>query len=139
MTTPVPNDIAELRLKSVGPETAVFAIPGTDYRIELLVEGLDEALVGTRVRGRIHGQALRMHRTSAGGNFIEPLAGRPRIVQGTIIAIDPGRNEVLIDLVVPARVAMFEGEHATSVATGEMVNFYMEPGTRFDPIELPAD
>ena len=51
------------------------------------------------------------------------------------MAIDPDRNEVLIDLVVPVRVAMFEGELATSLATGEMVNFYMEPGTRFESIE----
>ena len=135
MSSQPPNDVAEFRVKSLGPESAVLAIPGTDYRIELATDGLDESDVGTRVRGRVRGQALRMHRTPAGGNFIEPLAGRPRIVQGTIMAVDPERNEVLIDLVVPVRVAMFEGEHATSLATGEMVNFYMEPGTRFEPAD----
>ena len=135
MSSQSPNEVAEFRLKSLDSDAAVLAIPGTDYRIELLAEGLDESQIGSRVRGRVHGRALRMHRTPAGGNFIEPLAGRPRIVQGTIMAIDPDRNEVLIDLVVPVRVAMFEGELATSLATGEMVNFYMEPGTRFESIE----
>ncbi len=135
VSSPSPNDIAEFRLKSLESESAVFAIPGTDYRIELATSGLDASDVGTRVQGRVHGQAQRMHRTPAGGNFIEPLEGRPRIVQGTVIAVDPGRNEVLVDLVVPMRVAMFEGEHATTLSSGEMVNFYMEPGARFEPID----
>ena len=76
--------------------------------------------------------------TGAGGNFIEPLDGRPRIVQGTVLAIDPTANEVLLDLVVPIRLEMFEGQSAGEFATGEMVNFYMHPGATFTPDSAEA-
>jgi hypothetical protein len=79
-----------------------------------------------------------MHRTGAGGNFIEPLDGRPRIVQGTVLAIDPAADEVLMDLVVPIRLEMFEGQSASEFATGEMVNFYMHPGATFTPETVEA-
>ena len=72
-----------------------------------------------------------MHRASAGGNFIEPLDGRPRIVQGTVLAVDPGTSEVVVDLVVPIRLGIAADQATGSFTTGDMVNFYMEPGARF--------
>ena len=76
--------------------------------------------------------ALRMHQASAGGNFIEPLDGRPRIVQGTVLAIDPSSNEVVVDLVVPFRLSIADGQAPAMFTSGEMVNFYVEPGCRFE-------
>jgi len=124
-------DVATLRVAATGDGVAEFTVPGTQYRLHLSVEPGFDAAVGRRITGRIHGRALRMHRAGAGGNFIEPLQGRPRIVQGTVLAVDPAANEVILDLVVPVRVAMMEGQPATAFSTGDVVNFYMEPGTRF--------
>lgn len=125
-------DRATLRLESLSDGVAAFSVPGTQYRLDLAVAGGLDGSVGRRVRGRVRGRALRMHRAGAGGNFIEPLQGRPRIVQGTVLAVDPGANEVILDLVVPVRVAMQAGQSATAFSTGDVVNFYMEPGTRFE-------
>lgn len=125
------NEIAVFRLESLADGVGEFSVPGTQYHLNLDVEDDLSAFIGQRVRGRVHGRALRMHRAAAGGNFIEPLQGRPRIVQGTVLAVDPSNQEVILDLVVPIRVAMAEDQSATGFATGEMVNFYMEPGTRF--------
>lgn len=131
MTAQPLNEIAIFRLKSIADGVGVFTVPGTQYQLSLDVTDDLSASIGQRVRGRVHGRALRMHRASAGGNFIEPLEGRPRIVQGTVLAVDPSSQEVILDLVVPVRVAMVEDQPASGFATGEMVNFYMEPGTRF--------
>jgi hypothetical protein len=124
-------DVATLRVAATGDGVAEFTVPGTQYNLHLAVDAGFEAAVGHRIKGRVHGRALRMHRAGAGGNFIEPLQGRPRIVQGTVLAIDPAANEVILDLVVPVRIAMQTGQSATAFSTGDVVNFYMEPGTRF--------
>ena len=125
------DETAVFLLESLADGFGIFTIPGTQYRLHLAVEeGLEEC-VGGRVRGRVHGRSLRMHHSPAGGNFIEPLEGRPRIVQGTVIAVDPGTHEVLVDLVVPIRLAIPESQSTASFATGDMVNFYMEPGASF--------
>lgn len=131
MSSPTIDESSVFLLESISDGVGIFKIPGTQYQLHLGVEDdLDDA-VGARVRGRIHGQALRMHHSPAGGNFIEPLEGRPRIVQGTVLAVDPGAHEVVVDLVVPIRLAIPEDQTTGSFATGDMVNFYMEPGARF--------
>jgi hypothetical protein len=138
LTSQTMPEIAEFKLVSLDAGFGIFAVPGTGYRLTLQVpEGFD-APIGRRIRGRVRGRALRMHRTGAGGNFIEPLDGRPRIVQGTVLAIDPAADEVLMDLVVPIRLEMFEGQSASEFATGEMVNFYMHPGATFTPETVEA-
>lgn len=125
-------DLATLRLESVADGIAEFTVPGTQYRLDLAVDAGLEDRTGRRIRGRVRGRALRMHRASAGGNFIEPLQGHPRIVQGVVLAIDPAANEVVLDLVVPVRISMHEDQDAGSFSTGDVVNFYMESGTRFE-------
>jgi len=138
LTSQTMPEIAEFKLVSLDAGFGIFAVPGTGYRLTLQVpEGFD-APIGRRIRGRVRGRALRMHRTGAGGNFIEPLDGRPRIVQGTVLAIDLAADEVLMDLVVPIRLEMFEGQSASEFATGEMVNFYMHPGATFTPETVEA-
>ena len=133
MTSLILPEIAEFKLVSMDADSGVFAVPGTGYRLTLQVPEGFNAPIGRRIRGRVRGRALRMHRTGAGGNFIEPLDGRPRIVQGTVLAIDLAADEVLMDLVVPIRLEMFEGQSASEFSTGEMVNFYMHPGATFTP------
>lgn len=133
MTSQMSPEIAEFKLLDLEAGVGTFAVPGTGYRIMLTVPEDFDAPTGRRIRGRVRGHALRMHRTSAGGNFIEPLEGRPRIVQGTVLAVDPAADEVILDLVVPFRIAMAEGQSAQEFATGEMVNFYMHPGASFAP------
>ena len=71
-------------------------------------------------------------RTAVQSHHFEPLQGRPRIVQGIVLAVDPSANEVVLDLVVPVRIAMHADQTAGTFSTGDVVNFYMESGTRFE-------
>lgn len=99
-------ELEEVLAPSAGtPARIRIAPPGSAYRIELVLDGDASALsgrVGKRISGTVRGRALRAWHATAGGCFIEPVWGMPRIVQGRVLAVDVQANAVLIDLTVPA-------------------------------------
>jgi hypothetical protein len=131
VATQADGEVARGVLESAGDDQVVLSVPGTDYRLHLVPDGTVEAAVGKRVRGTIHARALRMHRSDGGGRFIEPIYGAPRIVSGTVTAVDEDANRLLVDVSVPMWVEMHELQRADEFAVGELVNFYVESGTRF--------
>ena len=136
MTTNVETDgIARGVLEELSDEHLVFAVPGTEYRLRLAIaaDGCNIASeVGKRIKGRIHATALRMHTAHAGGRFVEPIWGAPRIVSGTVQTVDEAKNRLLVDVAVPMWVTMADGQHATDFEEGRMVNFYVTSGTSFE-------
>ena len=108
----------------------VIGLPGTDYRLHL-VPTIDAREIttppGKRIKGEIMAQALKVHRARAGGRFIEPVWGEPRIVQGTVLTVEPHR--VLVDVSVPMWVEMTNGQTPEKLEPGEMINFYVRSGT----------
>jgi len=108
----------------------VVGLPGTEYRLHL-VPTIDAQEIttapGKRIRGEIQARALKVHRAKAGGKFIEPMWGEPRIVQGTVLAVEP--NRVLVDVAVPMWVELTNGQKPEGLEPGEMVNFYVCSGT----------
>ncbi|MCA9286459.1 MAG: hypothetical protein KDA22_14630 [Phycisphaerales bacterium] len=131
---PPVDDRAVLRLVSADEQATVATVPGTDYALRFAPSPDPSSLVesiGRRVTGRIEGRALRLHRASAGGRFIEPADGHPRIVQGTVAAIDGVANRVLLRAVVPMWLTVHEGQSATAFKVGDMLNCYVESGMAF--------
>lgn len=123
-------------LKELSDERLVLGVPGTDYQIHLepTVPAKDITTpVGKRIRGVIEGAALRIFATSGGGRFIEPVYGAPRIVTGTVLAIDHGRGRALINVAVPMWVRWPEGQDLSILESGGLVTFYVESGTSFTP------
>ena len=132
-TTDAIDDLARATLLSSSDGRIELGVPGTDYRLSLIPAAPIAAQVGKRVRGRIEGRALRLHIAAAGGRFIEPLAGAPRIVQGTVAAVDAAGRRLLLDVCVPIWITL-DGDRSTDAFTiGTLVNFYMESGARFTP------
>lgn len=130
------DDLCRVRMGALRGESLEVVVPGTDYRLQLRLEGDPSALPepGKRLRGVIAGNALRMHRAVAGGRFIEPVMGHPRIVQGTVMAIEPAANRMLADAVVPMWLTLDPGQSVREFATGDLVNFYCQSGMRFTPM-----
>ncbi len=130
------DDLCRVRMGALRGDRVELALPGTDYRLHLQLDGDPAALPeeGKRLRGVIAGDALRMHRAVAGGRFIEPVTGHPRIVQGTVMAIDPASNRMLADAVVPMWLTLEPGQSVREFATGDLVNFYCRSGMRFTPV-----
>jgi hypothetical protein len=130
----VEGDLVRGVLEAADGSEITVSIPGTDYRIRFAQGGPTAVHPGKRVKGRVHARALRMHRANAGGAFIEPVMGQPRIVQGVVRGVDPAANRLLLDVVVPMWVEPFDGQQANDFATGDLVNFYMQSGATFTPV-----
>ena len=123
-------------------DLVVLGVHGTDYLIELtptVTSGefpAPRSSRNRRIRGTVAGRALKMHRAEAGGRFIEPVHGRPRIVQGTVYEVDAPNGRLLMDVVVPMWITLdtaTTGQSASEFSPGDLLNFYLEPGTTFTP------
>jgi hypothetical protein len=130
-------DVSRVVLESKSDELLVVSIPGTSYRLHLKPTVPAQAIAmseGKRMRGVVRGKAQRMHAATAGGRFIEPVDGHPRIVQGTVLSIDPTNNRVLVEMVIPAWLDVAPGQKASEFAAGQLVNMYVESGMTFTPV-----
>ena len=79
-------------------------------------------------------RGLRFHAASAGGLFVEPSDGEPRMLAGRVVAVD--ENNALVVLKAPMPIM---GQHACwsnwSILTeGSMVNGHVESGAGFLPV-----
>ena len=136
------TDTARVVLDELLPATATqparvrISLPNMAYRVELVLAGDATALagkVGKRVNGTVRGKAQRAWHATAGGSFIEPVWGMPRIVQGRVLAVDVHANAALLDLAFPAWVTLEPSQAAGGFQTGDMLNFYVESGMTFTP------
>ena len=123
-------------------DLVVLGVHGTDYLIELAPTVPSDEFPAPRssrnrrIRGTVAGRALKMHHAEAGGRFIEPVHGRPRIVQGTVFEVDAPNDRLLMDVVVPMWITLdtaTTGQSASEFSPGDLLNFYLEPGTSFTP------
>ena len=89
--------------------------------------------IGQRITGSVHARAQKMHVATGGGEFIEPLIGHPRIVQGKVRQSDAAANALLIEAVVPMWMTVAAGQSASDMPIGALVNFYVESGAIFRP------
>ena len=132
--------IARGRLISHDGQTLVFEPAHSSYRLHLAAAGPIEADVGQRISGIIEGKALRLFVSQAGGTFIEPLWGAPRIANGRIGVVDHAGNRLLVSTAAPIWVHIGDsGQSATQFAIGQVVNFYLQSGTQFRQANGIAD
>lgn len=139
-TAPASSSTATVRLEEVrgsaGSGSAgsfVLSVPGTEYVLDLVAGGATSTPLGKRLTGVVSGRAQKLHRSHAGGEFIEPVEGHPRIVQGRVRETDPTGNRLLLQAVVPMWITLSADQSARSFMAGDIVNFYMESGVVFTP------
>lgn len=138
MTTKVQtNEIARVVLEEITSEFLVLAVPGTNYKLKLKAASNGASIdikPGKRIKGIIHAKAMRMHSAKAGGKFIEPVWGEPRIVSGLVLSVDESKNRLLVDVSLPMWVEVYEGQQASQFAEGQMVNFYVQSAMEFEQV-----
>src|SRR3954453_13990116 len=99
-------------------------VPGSNYQNSFVFHGDPGALaVGSRVRGTIHAPAWKVDRVELGGNYVEPLYGRPRRMQGTILSVNTAANELTVQVGYEATVKMPEQYKAETFKVGERVGW----------------
>lgn len=120
-------------LTRAGGETIVLSIPGTSYEIQLAVLKAPGTPVGMKISGVIRVQARRIDKVGSGGRYIEPVAGRPRRVQGSVIEVLPDGTFVM-NAGVPVVVKPTDArQKAADFAPGDFVSFDALPGATFTP------
>ncbi len=122
------------RVEAVTHGRLVLAVPGTAYKLDLVSgtgTAAGEPAVGGRIKGTIEARALRVHTARGGGRFIEPIEGAPRIVAGSVLAVDGPGGRVLVHAGVPMWVSVPAEQDIDAFSLGDLVNFYVESGATF--------
>ena len=124
-------------VRSVGAGTIAINPAGTTYEVHLKLDGASALAAGTVVRGIIQVKGRKVWTVSAGGNFVTPITGEPRVVQGRVMRADAARLVVQAGLSVTVELP----QEATAydlvngpVGVGSLVNITLFPGASFEMI-----
>lgn len=118
-----------------GDGMIVLAPPGTDYQHHLRVDEPIKTPVGKTITGHILARARRVDVVEAGGRFVEPVYGRPRRVQGRVLAVDTTANTVVVLCSCPFVCELTADQKARDFEPGQIVSFDVEPGARLIPLK----
>jgi hypothetical protein len=132
------NSTAGVRIAARGKvvrETSdliVFAPAGTNYELHLRpAGGRYDGPVGVPVELVLRARARKVYTVSSGGNFIQPIFGPPRVIQGRVRAMDD--RHVTVHAGTPIVIELPAEPHAIDlnrgpIAVGAMVNVIALPG-----------
>lgn len=115
------------------PASITLSVPNTSYEIHLVPTGPVRATVGKRIVGLIRADAKRVDTVKTGGRYIEPVYGRPRRVQGSVVAVDTAANAVIVDATVPIHCRLTDQrQKAADFEPGQFVSCDVMDGARFE-------
>jgi hypothetical protein len=131
---PTVNDFATPgKVFVVRDGAVVFKPKGTNYELQL--EGKFEGALDSPIELIIRATARKIWTVPSGGNFIEPIFGRPRIVQGRVKFIDQnmlvvqaGANFIIELPAADSGIDLAEG----AIALNRMVNCTVLRGATFE-------
>ena len=136
-----PGLIATARGKVTGTRDGMvlFAPTGTNYELHLIAPGYSGP-VGGLTEGIIRVTARKVWTVPSGGNFISPIFGPPRIIQGRVRSL--GERSLVVHAAAPIVVDLPDDPNVIDlpngpIRVGAMVNVTAMPGARFDPSTRP--
>ena len=92
----------------------------------------DESPIGKRIIGTIRATARRVDLVETGGKYVEPVFGRPRRMQGTVIGGDDHSRTLIVDAGMPIHCTMTDPRQIPSqFARGSLVSFDVLDGATF--------
>ena len=124
---------ALFRLKGHHAGGLLLGWPGSAYELQLGCEHEISPTANARVQGVVFARGLRFHPASAGGLFVEPSDGEPRMLAGRIVCTDPENALVVLKAPMPILVSMPVGQDWSILTEGAMVNGHVESGAGFLP------
>lgn len=128
------STIARVYLERQEDGQVVLTLPNTNYRLHLRPTGLVTPSPQGRVRGVIRCRVWKLDHVSAGGGYIQPLYGRPRRVQGEVIAVLPETNSIVLDIRDTPIVADLPPRYnAADIPLTARVGLDVHDGATFEP------
>lgn len=120
-------------LMGIGTDTIVLGLRDTDYRLYLVVDGPVTAPLNKLVTGCITARARRVDVVRRGGRYIEPVYGRPRRLQGTVVGVDGAANALAVRCGGGATFVctLMSDQAASDFQAGILVAFDIEPCAKF--------
>jgi len=108
---------AKGRVLRVEGDRIVFQPSNTNYELHLKVADYTGP-VGTSVECIIRVIARKVYSVSSGGNFIQPLFGEPRIIQGQVRSIEG--QQIVVHAGGPIVISLPQDENAIDLNTGSI-------------------
>jgi hypothetical protein len=123
------------RITAVTDSKVIFQATGTNYELHLQVPGDFAGQVGPLVDGLIRVNARKVYSVPSGGNFLTPIFGPPKIIQGRVKYADD--KQLVVQAGVPIVVDLPASEsaidlHSGGIAVGTLVNVVALPGATFE-------
>lgn len=127
------GELAELHPSSGDrPSHVVLTFPNTNYRLQLVAGAPISAELNKRILGVIRARARRVDVVNTGGRYVEPVYGRPRRVQGSVIACDIASRTIVVDAGMPIHCELTDArQSAEGFAPGQFVSFDVMDGATF--------
>lgn len=122
------------KVRRVEEGHVIFSPTNTNYELRLVSPGYSGP-VDKPVKAFIRVTARKVWSVPSGGNFITPIFGPPRIVQGRVRAVDRGwiivqaGGTILVDL--PDDDIVYDLANGP-ISTGSLVNVTALPGATFE-------
>ena len=132
-TAPVPTDHSARGKVRPNPngQGVIFSPTGTSYELYLATAAPYAGPVNRPVLGTINLAARKLYTVPSGGNFIAPILGTPRTVQGRVVALT--ETHAIIHAGVNVRAKLPTADGAMDFANGPL-----EVGARVNIIALPG-
>jgi hypothetical protein len=112
------------------PGHIVVSYPNTSYQIHLIPARPVTSEVGKRIIGTIRAKARRIDTVNTGGRYVEPVYGRPRRIQGSVIAITG--DAVVVDATMPIHITPTDPRQKPGdFQVGDFVSFDALEGATF--------
>ena len=120
-------------VRSASEGRLVLEVQNTNY--ELHLECQAKLAVGQRVQGMVVVRGRKIWTVAAGGSFITPLAGTPKVVQGRVKLVEG--KKLIVQAGATVCVELPEQSSAFDLKNGElrpgvMVNVTTAAGARFE-------
>ena len=131
-TTPIDPSLARGVLESTHTGHIVVSFPDTSYQMHLLVPLQVRSEIGKRIIGTIRVDARRIDIVDTGGKYVEPLLGRPRRVQGRVVACNAGTRTLVVDAGMPIHLHLLDQRQSTAdFVPGDLVSCDVRDGATF--------
>ena len=142
MPTSSPSDFpARGNLVRSTAGAVVFNPVSTNYELKLAAAAGYAGPTAGRVDALVRATARKLWTIGSGGNFVAPIMGPPRIVQGRIRYIDQTAMVVSCGLMVivtlPTADSACDLTHGP-LAVGQLVNVALLPGASFELASTPT-
>ena len=130
------------KVTAVRDGTVVFQPSGTNYEIQLATAGGKyDGPENTLIDGLIRGTVRKLYTVPSGGNFVTPIFGSPRIVQGRVRHVD--ERAIVLQAGAPFVLELPAADnaldlHTGPIAVGSLVNAVVLPGATFELAKATA-